>query len=31
MNQNENGNVNLLAKEIEAWKDFRYTLREENA
>ena len=30
--QNENGNVDdILAKEIESWKDFRYALREENA
>jgi hypothetical protein len=28
--QNENGNVHILAKEIESWKDFRYALREEN-
>jgi hypothetical protein len=27
----ENGNVNILAKEIESWKDFRYALREESA
>jgi len=30
--QNENGSVeDILAEEIESWKDFRYTLREENA
>ena len=31
--QNENGSVDvdILAKEIESWKDFRYALREENA
>jgi hypothetical protein len=29
--QDENGNVDILAKEIETWKDFRYALREENA
>ena len=29
--QNENGNVDILAREIESWKDFRYVLREENA
>ncbi len=29
--QNENGNVDILAKEIESWNDFRYALREENA
>lgn len=30
--QNEqNGNVGILAKEIESWKDFRSALREENA
>ena len=30
--QNENGNVDdILAKEIESWKDFRYALREEDA
>ena len=29
--QNENGNDDILAKEIESWKDFRYALREENA
>jgi hypothetical protein len=29
--QNENGNVDILAKEIESWKDFRCALREENA
>ena len=28
---NENDNVDILAKEIESWKDFRYALREENA
>jgi hypothetical protein len=29
---NENGSVDdILAKEIEAWKDFRYALREEDA
>ena len=30
--QNENGSVeDILAEEIESWKDFRYALREENA
>jgi hypothetical protein len=29
--QNENGNVDILSKEIESWKDFRYALREESA
>jgi hypothetical protein len=29
--RNENGNVDILAKEIESWKDFRYALRQENA
>ncbi|HEY7081949.1 MAG TPA: hypothetical protein VH500_19825 [Nitrososphaeraceae archaeon] len=29
--QNEKGNVDILAKEIGSWKDFRYVLREENA
>jgi hypothetical protein len=29
--QNEDGSVDILAKEIESWKDFRYALREENA
>jgi hypothetical protein len=30
--QNENGDVDdILAKEIESWKDFRYALREEDA
>ena len=29
--QDENGNVDILAKEIKTWKDFRYALREENA
>ena len=29
--QNENGNVDILAKEIESWKDFRCALREESA
>ena len=31
--QNENGNFDddILAKEIESWKDFRYALREESA
>ena len=29
--QAENGNVDILAKEIKTWKDFRYALREENA
>ena len=28
--QNENGNVDILAKEIKSWKDFRYSLREES-
>jgi hypothetical protein len=27
----ENVNADILAKEIESWKDFRYTLSEENA
>ncbi len=27
----QNGNVDIIAKEIETWKDFRYALREENA
>ena len=29
--QNENGNIDILAKEIESWKDFRYALLEEDA
>jgi hypothetical protein len=30
--QNENGSVeDILAEEIESWKDFRYALREKNA
>jgi hypothetical protein len=29
--QNEDGNIDILAKEIESWKDFRYALRKENA
>ena len=29
--QNVNGNVNLLVKEIESWKDSRCALREEDA
>jgi|SRR5690242_2621344 hypothetical protein len=29
--QNENGNVSILAKEIKSQKDFEYALREENA
>jgi hypothetical protein len=30
--QNENGSVDdILDKEIESWKDFRYALREESA
>ena len=29
--QNENGNVDILAKEIESWKDFESALREVNA
>jgi hypothetical protein len=29
--QNENSDRNILDKEIETWKDFRYALREENA
>ena len=30
--QNENGSVDdILTKEIESWKDFRYALREESA
>ena len=28
--QNENG-ADILSKEIESWKDFRYALREEDA
>ncbi|HEY7078955.1 MAG TPA: hypothetical protein VH500_04590 [Nitrososphaeraceae archaeon] len=28
---NEDGNTDILAKEIEIWKDFRYALREEDA
>ena len=32
MNKIEDGNVvDILAKEIESWKHFRYALREENA
>jgi hypothetical protein len=32
VSQNEqNGNVDTLAKEIESWKDFIYSLREEDA
>ncbi len=35
MSQNEhteeNDNTNILAEEIESWKDFRYALREESA
>jgi len=27
----ENDSVDILAKEIESWKDFRYALREESA
>lgn len=27
----ENGNINILAKEIKSWKDFRYALSEESA
>ena len=27
----DKGNVNILAKEIESWKEFEYALREENA
>jgi hypothetical protein len=27
----ENVNADILAKEIESWKDLRYALREENA
>ena len=27
----EIGNVDILVKEIETWKDFRYALREESA
>jgi hypothetical protein len=29
--QNENGNVDILSKEIESWKDFSYALRKEDA
>jgi hypothetical protein len=29
--QNDNCNVDILAKEIESWKDLRYALREESA
>jgi len=31
--QNDNGSVDedILAREIESWKDFRYALREEDA
>jgi hypothetical protein len=29
--QNEDGNTDILTKEIESWKDFRYALREEDA
>ena len=29
--EEENGNSDILVKEIESWKDFRYALREENA
>jgi hypothetical protein len=29
--RNKNGNVDVLAKEIESWKDFRCALREESA
>ena len=29
--QNENGNVSILAKEIKSQKDFEYALREEDA
>ncbi len=28
--QNEDGNADILTKEIETWKDFRYALREED-
>jgi hypothetical protein len=33
VSQNENGSVDddILPKEIESWKDFRYALREEDA
>ena len=27
----EIGNTDILAEEIQSWKDFRYALREENA
>ena len=27
--EEENGNSDILVKEIESWKDFRYALREE--
>jgi hypothetical protein len=27
----DNHSINILAKEIESWKDFRYALREEDA
>ena len=29
--EEEIGNIDILTKEIESWKDFRYALREENA
>ncbi|HEY7572865.1 MAG TPA: hypothetical protein VH796_16010 [Nitrososphaeraceae archaeon] len=29
--QKENGIVDILAKEIKSWKDFRYAQREEDA
>jgi hypothetical protein len=29
--EEENNNVNILAKEIKLWKDFEYVLRDENA
>jgi hypothetical protein len=29
--RNDNGNIDILANEIESWKNFRYALREENA
>jgi hypothetical protein len=29
--EEENGNTDILAKEVESWKDFRCALREENA
>ncbi len=31
LNENVSVDDDILAKEIESWKDFRYALREENA